>query len=257
MDDAVVSEEEIESAEKLRGQGDFANALALTQNMLHRVQDGDTRMRLLFDVLYCSTRLRADDLTSETIQELEQMPEPKMSRVFVDFIQAVSHIAFGGAQEALQLIEANLKTEFMEREDFRIWKYKHLAYKGSALVGLARCEEALYALKEAHDMYPDGERETAILIDQSNCLLALDQYDEAYNAASRVLNRDDGEMAVLATQYMAECRMWQARVPEALRLYTDVQKRLPCRLVEEERIRGGIAKCMAYLEKVRPQGKPS
>jgi tetratricopeptide (TPR) repeat protein len=186
MDDAVVSEEEIESAERLRGQGDFATALALTQDMLHRVRDEDTRMRLLFDVLYCSTRLGVDDLTSETIQELEQLPEPKMSRVFVDFIQAVSYIAFGRAQEALHLIEANLKTEFMEREDFRVWKYKHLAYKGSALIWLARPDEALTSLASAHTLYPDGERETAILIDQANCLMALDRYDEAYSAASRV-----------------------------------------------------------------------
>jgi len=253
----MVSEEEIESAEKLRGQGDFATALALTQDMLHRVSDEDTRMRLLFDVLYCSTRLGADDLTSETIQELEQMPEPKMSRVFVDFIQAVSYIAFGRAQDALHLIEANLKTEFMEREDFRIWKYKHLAYKGSALIWLARPDEALASLASAHTMYPDGERETAILIDQANGLMALDRYDEAYSAASRVLNRGDEELATLAMQFMAECRMWQSRVPEALELYIAIQKRLPCRLVQEERIQTGITNAMAYLEKLRPQGKPS
>jgi tetratricopeptide (TPR) repeat protein len=225
--------------------------------MLNRVQDDDTRMRLLFDVLYCSTRLCADSITEDAIKGLEKQPQPKMSRVFVDFIQAMSYIAHGRAQEGLDLIEANLRKEFIEREDFQIWKYKHLAYKGSALIWLARPKEALASLAEAHKMYPDGERETAILIDQSNCLLALDRYDEAYNAASQVLNRGDEEMATLAMQYMAECRMWQGKVQESLALYRDILKRLPCRLVQEERIQTGIRNGMASLEKRRPQGKPS
>jgi hypothetical protein len=79
----------------------------------------------------------------------------------------------------------------------------------------------------------------------------------AYAAASRVLNRGDEEMATLAMQRMAECRMWQSRVPEALELYAAIQKRLPCRLVQEERIQTGIKNAMAYLEKLHPQGKPS
>jgi tetratricopeptide (TPR) repeat protein len=252
-----VTENEIDAAEVLRGQGEYATALSLTQDMLRRVQDGDMRMRLLFDVLYCSTRLGIDDVTNDAIHELEQMPEPKMSRVFIDFIQAMSYIAQGKAQEGLDLIDVNLDSVFMEREEFRSWKYKHLAYKGSALVWLARLDDALAALAQAHAMFPDGERETAILIDQSNCLLALDRYDEAYAAASQVLSRGDGEMATLAMQDMAECRMWQSRVPEALELYVAVQKRLPCRLVQEERIQKGITNAMAYLEKLHPQGRPS
>lgn len=253
---AEVSEKEIEAAEKLRGQGEYLTALALTQDMLHRVQDDDTRMRLLFDVLYCSTRLRLDRVTDDTIAELEKLPEPKMSRVFVDFIQAMSHIAQGKAQEGLDLIDANLKSAFLERDDFQIWKYKHLAYKGSALIWLARPNDALAALAEAHAMFPDGERETAILIDQSNCLMALERYDEAYETAGQVLNRGDEEMATLALQHMAECRMWQGKVQDSLELYRDLLKRLPCRLVQEERIHAGIKNGMAYLEKHRPQEKP-
>jgi tetratricopeptide (TPR) repeat protein len=253
-----VTENEIDSAEKLRGRGEYATALSLTQDMLRRVQDdGDMRMRLLFDVLYCSTRLGADSVTNEAIHELEQMPEPKMSRIFVDFIKAMTHIALGRYYEGLRLIDANLKTEFMERQDFLVWKYKHLAYRGDALTGLARCDEALESLNEAHTLFPDGERETAILIDQSNCLLALDRYEDAYAAASQVLNRGDEEMATLAMQDMAECRMWQSRVPEALELYAAIQKRLPCRLVQEERIQKGITNAMTYLEKSLPMGRPS
>ena len=257
MHNIAVTEEEIEAAEKLRGQGEFATALTLTQDMLTRAQDDDRRMRLLFDVLYCSTRLCLDSVTGDAIKELERLPDPKMSRVFIDFIQAMSYIAHGKAQEGLDLIDVNLKSEFLEREDFQIYKYKHLAYKGSALIWLARPEEALVSLVDAHRMYPDGEREVAILIDQTNCLMALGQYEEAYNAASQALNRGDEEMATLAMQYMAECRLWQGRIPEAGKLYMDIQKRLPCRLVDEKRIKEGMSQCLASLEKVRPQSKPS
>ena len=248
-------DEEIQAAEKVIAKGDFAAALATLQVILSRVQEDDSRMRLLFDVLSCSTRLCADRVTSNAIQELEKMSEPEMSRVFVNLIQAMSNLEFGRAKEALDLIETNLKTEFMAREDFQIWKYKHLAYKGRALVYLGRCEESVVSLTEAHAMDPNGERETEILIDQANCLFALDRYDEAYDAASQVLKRDDGEMAALAMQYMAEIRSWQRRVPEALELYIELQKRLPCRLVQEDRFQNGMSYCLAFLEKVRPPGR--
>jgi len=251
MSDIVITEQEIELAEKLRGRGEFVTALALTQEMLRRVQNDDMRMRLLFDVVYCSTRLCADLITEDAIKELEKLPQPEMSRVFVDFIQAMSDISHGKAQEGLDLIDANLRSPFMEQDDFRIWKYKHLAYKGSALIWLAQPDEALASLAEAHTMFPNGERETAILIDQANCLLALDRYDESFNAASQVLNRGDEEMATLAMQYMAECRMWQGRVPEAGKLYTDLHKRLPCRLVDEKRIKEGLSQYLVSLKKIR------
>lgn len=91
----ILTEQEIDAAERLRAQGEFAAALALTEEMLARVEDGDTKMRLLFDVLYCSTRLCLDDVTNRAIAELEQMPDSRESRVFIDFIQAMTYIAHG------------------------------------------------------------------------------------------------------------------------------------------------------------------
>jgi len=253
----MLSEQEIEAAEKLRAKGDYLTALTLTQEMLVRAQDEDTRMRLLFDVLYCSTRLCLDDVTNDAVAELERMPEPRMSRIFIDFIQAMSCIAQGRAQRGLDLIEANLKSDFMGREDFLIWKYKHLAYKGSALTWLGRCQEALSVLDEAQQMNPEGERETAILMDQANCFLALDRYDDSFDAANRIVSKnDEDEMTTLAMQYMAECRMWQGRVSEALKIYMMIQKRLPCRLVEKDRIQLGIERAVSHLEKDASQTKP-
>jgi tetratricopeptide (TPR) repeat protein len=252
----MLTEQEIDAAERLRAKGEYSTALALTQEMLVRVEDADTRMRLLFDVLRCSTRLRLDDITSSAIAELEQMPQPRMSRIFIDFVQATSYIAHGDAQQGLSLIEANLKSEFMERDDFHEWRYKHLAYKGSALTWLGRCQEALMVLDEAHLMNPNGERQTAILIDQANCLLALDHYDDSYDAAQRVLGRGDEEMTTLAMLYMAECRMWQARASDALQIYVEIRRRLPCRLVAEDRVQLGMDRAVAYLEKRGRQDRP-
>jgi tetratricopeptide (TPR) repeat protein len=257
MPSTAVTEEEISAAEGLRGRGEFTTAFALTQDMLNRAQDDETRMRLLFDVLYCSTRLGLGDVTSGAIAELEKLPEPEMSRIFVDLIQAISHIALGKAQEALDLLDANLTSQFMERENFCETKYEHLAYKGRALAFLARPEESLASLEEAHRMCPEGKRETDILIDQANGLMALKRYEEAFEAASQVLKRGDEEMATLALHYMADCRMSQRMVSEALRLYLEVQKRLPCRLVEEERIKRGISNILAYLESFHPHDRPS
>jgi tetratricopeptide (TPR) repeat protein len=252
----MVTEQEIGNAEKLRGEGEFATAVTLTQEMLLRVEDEATKIRLLFDVLYCSTQLCLDDVTNSAIAQLERMPEPRMSRFFADFIQAMSCIAHGHDQQGLDLTEANLKSDFMERDSFHEEKYEHLAYKGSALIGLRRPQDALAVLDQAHRMNPEGRRETAILIDQANWLLALDRYDESYDAANRVLCRGDEEMATLAMQYMAECRMWQGRVPEALKIYSEIRKRLPNRLVPEDRIQLGMERAISFLEKRSPQDKP-
>ena len=251
----MVTEQEIDAAEKLRGQGEYETALALTEDMLARVEDGDTQMRLLFDVLYCSTRLGLDDVTNRAIAQLEELPQPRMSRIFIDFIQAVTYIAQGQAQQGLDLLEANLKSEFMARDDFHEWKYKHLAYKGQALTWLGRCQEALMTLDEAHRMNPEGGRETAILIDQANCLLTLDRYDDSYNAARQALTSNDEEMKTLAMLYMAECRMWQRKFSDALNIYVELRRRLPCRLVADARVQRGMDHAVAHLEKRNRQEK--
>lgn len=252
----VVTEEEIEAAERLSKQGEFAAALALAQSMLKRAQDDETRMRLLFNIVGCATQLNLTDVTDESIQALEQLPNPKESRAFVDLLQIMAYIELGRAQEALDLIHINLKSEFAENPEFRDWKYAILVHKGQALTRLARCDEALSAFNEAQAIYPNGEYETDMLISRSNCLTALGRYDEAYDKASQVLARGNEEMATLAMQYMADCRMWQGKVQESLELYRDLLKRLPCRLVQEEQVQAGIRNGMAYLEKFRSQVEP-
>lgn len=160
------------------------------------------------------------------------------------------------AQDALDLIDANLQSKYMERENFQDWKYEHLFYRGESLTRLAKCTEALGAFDAAHAIHADGKFETDILIARSNCLMALERYEEAFDAATRVAASANGELATLALQYMAECRMWQRRVPEALAIYLELQRKLPSKYVDEKRIQTGINRAIASLEKHSTQRKP-
>ena len=55
--------------------GEFTGALGLTQDMLRRVEDEDTRMRRLLNVLDCSTQLCLDEVRKAAIAELDGMRE--------------------------------------------------------------------------------------------------------------------------------------------------------------------------------------
>lgn len=252
-----VTEGEIEAAEALSSRREFHAALSLLKSMLAHAEDKQTRMRLLFDIVTCSTWLNRKQDLMEAVGELKQLPAYDVSQIFINKTQARACIDSERVEEALDLIEKNLGAELLQNAAFRDWKYEHLFLKGHSLVHLARCNEALSVFDSAHDLYPDGEFETDILIDRANCLLAVKRYDEAYDAASRVLSRDDGEKATLAMQYMARCRMWQTRVPEALELYVAITKRLPCTLVQEEEIQTAIKNAMMHLKMGSSRRKPS
>lgn len=252
-----VTEEEIEAAEKLSSGRQFDASLALLQEMLTRVRDEQTRMRLLFDVVTCSTWLDRKETLREAIEELQSLPDYEVSHAFVVMAQATAYAESGRLQEALDLFNSNLASELLQSGVLQERKYEHLFRKGRILLRLARYDEALSAFDAARGLDPDGEFETEMLIDRANCLLAVRRYAEAYNTANEVLARSDDAMATMAMQQMAESRMWQSRLPEALELYSAILKRLPCPLIDEERIRKGMANAMTYLERSRLQTKPS
>jgi tetratricopeptide (TPR) repeat protein len=181
------------------------------------------------------------------------MPDPGECRWFANYFKSTQLIELGRAQEALELINANFQSEYMGREDFRDWKYEHLFYKGSSLTRLAKCNEALGVFDAANVIQADGKFETDILVARSNCLMALERYEEGFEVASRVTSRDDAELAALALQYMAECRMYQGRVPEALAIYLELHKKLPSKHVDEQRIQREINRAIAFLEKNQSQ----
>jgi hypothetical protein len=142
MTNSTVSEEEIDAAEKLRAKGDFATSLRLTQDMLACTQDGDLRMRLLFNVVSCSAMLQQDEITSHAMEELDEMPQPEFSRALANMSRAYAEDQLGRPEKALALLDMNLETGYFEREDFRIHKYQLCLFKGQALLRLRRAEEA-------------------------------------------------------------------------------------------------------------------
>lgn len=265
-----VTEQEIDTAQKLRGQGEFANALALFQDMLERAQDGDMRMRLLFDILYCSTQLRADNVTNGAIRELESMPEPRFSRVLANSIRANAEIDLGRPQDALALLDMNLDTGFFEREDFRLHKYQLCLFKGKALERLMRWDESIEWLERAHAIYPDESStpdettrrifswaEIEILFNKARCMYGLKRYDEALEISKQAYELATGDIKTVAMMYMANALVMQQKYAEALKLYIEIQGRSPCRSVQVDQLQEGISRCMDYLGKSNSRSKPS
>lgn len=249
----VVKSSEIEDVEQLRARGEYSLSLSRTEILLAKHPEDGLRTRLLFNVLYCSTRLDRDDLTAAVSQELETLPEPEMSRIFVNLIRAMSAVELGRAREALFLIDANLETAFLERDDFRIPRYDHFALKGKALARLHQWQDALAWLTKALKLYPNeiGEqwRTTDILCDMVVTLMGLERFDEAYEAANQIRARENGDLNTVAIHYMAACRLSQRRFSEAAELYQLLESRLPCHLVDVAQAKHEMEICERALQK--------
>jgi tetratricopeptide (TPR) repeat protein len=257
MSGGAVTEKDVEIVENLGGSGEYSKALALAQELLFCPLDDETKMKILFNVISCSTRLELDDVTEAAFKELEKLPDPEMSRAVANTFRAISYIYLGRPHEALNVINLTLGTECVAEEYPARCKYQLLAYQGRALTMLSRWEEALISLTEAHRIDPEGMRETDILIDTSRCMQGLKQYEDSYNSAHHVLERESGDMAIMAMHYMAVCRTYQGRLLDALNLYGEIQKRLPCTLIDTDQIRKEMLSCMDAIGISLPSHKPS
>jgi tetratricopeptide (TPR) repeat protein len=264
------TEAEIEALEELSSAGNFAECLRDSTKLLKRTKDPGLRLRLLFGMVLCASMLESSEALENALCELDLLPNPEQSRVLANLNRAFAEYELGRPGNALEILNADLATGFLEQAGWKIHKYRCLVSKGNALTALKRPKEALECLEAAHDLFPNGacgsdecersvirQREPSIQIARANCLLALDRFEDSYHSAKEASEARDMDMAALGLQYMAECRLWQARVPEALRIYLELKKRLPSKFVDEGRINRGIANCMNYLEKQRPSGKPS
>jgi hypothetical protein len=143
MANAAVSEKEVEKAEILRGDGATEASLALSQELLGRADDGDLRMRLLFNIVTCSASLELDEVADRALAELDKMPEPQFSRVLANMSRGHAEDKLGRPEKALAIFDMILETGYFEREDFRIHKYQLCLFKGQALARLKRDKEAL------------------------------------------------------------------------------------------------------------------
>jgi tetratricopeptide (TPR) repeat protein len=227
-------------------------------------------MRLLFTIVSCAASLDQPEVVESAIGEVGKLPDADRCRALANLNRAWAETSLGRPANALHILDTVLETGLFEATDMRIHKYRLCLFKGEALVHLSRPTDALVWLDAAHDLFPRIESacnieeqkifawiEPSIQIKRANSLLALDRIEESYRAAERVLDFDHPELAALALQYMAECRLWQSLAAEALKLYIDLKERLPSRLVDESRVEQGIANCMTYLDKRQPASKPS
>lgn len=269
LHDGQITDKEVEALEALRNDGEFSVSLQRSQESLAIASNDEVRMRLLFNIAFCAERLEQYELVEFALTELDHLPQPEISRVLVNIDRAWARTALGRPQDALHLLDMSLATGLFEARDMRIHKYRLLLNKGEALVHLRRSVDALESLDSAHALFPmvestDGPYEPRIFrwvepniqINRANCLLALSRFDESFDAAQAVTEFDHPELSALALQYMAEGRAWQGRTQDALKLYAALQPKLPCRLVDEKRIREGMDNCMRRLEQIQQVRKP-
>lgn len=258
----IVKEIEIEAVEEMRAKGDFSVSLSRTQALLARLPEAGTRIRLLFNVICCSTQLERDDITRAASEELDTLPNPELSRMFANMIRANTDNDLGRYREAILLIDANLELPCMDRDDSRIHRLDHFAVKGRALARLRQWDDALVWLTKACSLYPDENaitdpetsqhvrwRTTSILCDSAVTLMGLRRFDEAYNTAKQILGRENGDFDVVALHYMAATRLNEGRYSEAMEIYQRLQAMLPSPLVDAAETRREMETCARELQK--------
>jgi len=252
----MVTELEIERMLSLSAGKEFSAALAVAHGLLDRVEDTVQRMVILFEIVTCSTWLGLPEQTGAAVQALDPLVGSEIARVFAAMSLAAVDVEAGRASEALELINRNLEPSFMHTEGCKDWLYDQLVLKANALTRLARFAEALGVLDEAIAVIPGGKHEADILVNRANCLIAMNDYESAFIAAEACTTKADAELAALGMLQMAECRMWQRRVPEALALYLQLEKQLPRKYVDANRVQTGIKRATSFLEKRSQQAKP-
>lgn len=252
----MVTEREIEEILSLSARREFSPALAVAQNLLLRAEDAVQRMVILYTIILCSTWLGLSEQAEAGVEALDPLVGRDVTGVFVAMTQAAVDIEAGRATEALELVNKSLEPSFMHTDNYKDWLYDQLVIKASALTRLARYADALSVLDEAVAVLPGGKCEADILVNRANCLVAMEDYENAFLAAEDATTKGDADLAACGLLQMAECRMWQRRVPEALALYIELEKQLPKRYVDANRVQTGISRAVAFLEKRSPQTNP-
>jgi tetratricopeptide (TPR) repeat protein len=260
-----VTEEQIDATARLLSQGKFKEALGQFQEMLRNVVDPPTRMLLLFHIISCSTQIEAGDVTARAMVELEKFPSPEMSRALANLTRANAEIDLGRPQNALAILEMCLEADFFDKEDFRVHKYRLYFLRGKALERLQRWREALDWLDRAHAMFPNAEScpdedarkifgwvETEILFNKARSMGGLNRHGEAYELSRQAFEREQGDTQTLAVMYMAYSLVMLRRFSEALKLYTEVEQKLPCRLIKVEDLTICITLCVDESSKQKP-----
>jgi tetratricopeptide (TPR) repeat protein len=256
-----LSEAEINAADTFCPKGEYSAALDAYDALLARTDDVNQRLYLLFQIVRNSSLLDRQDMVRAALTQLDAMPMPEFSRVIVSLDRAFAEIELRRPANALTLLDATLETKIFDAAEYRMHLFRLYWLKGRALDWLNRHSEALEALEHAEGIFPSDREmcdETelslvnsvmpSLLITKASCFLTLDQLQASFDAALRVREFDSPDWSILALQYMAESRAWQGRTQDALKLYAELIPQLPCSLVDEARVRKGMANCMLRLE---------
>jgi tetratricopeptide (TPR) repeat protein len=132
-------------------------------------------------------------------------------------------------------------------DEFVVERYENLAQYGFALVHLGRYSEALSAFDQAELVYPNGNLSVEIQLYRITGLGRLKHCDEAFLLAQNLSNREKGDVSVRAKYHMAEIRLEQGRFKDALRIYREVQKLLPCTRVSATDVKRDIESALKGL----------
>lgn len=259
-----VTEAEVAAADALCPKGEYEAALKVYQDLLARTDDTDQRFYILYQIVRNSSLLDLQEVLHTAVSELDAMPKPEFSRAIVSLDRAYAEIELKRPANALALLDVTLEAGIFDPEEYRIHLFRLFWLKGRALVWLQRPKKALESLERAEGLFLSAREELdenelrcvnwvmpPLLIDKANCLMALDRFQDSFDAALRVKEFDSPDWPILALQYMAESRAWQGRTQEALKLYAELMSQLPCSLVDEARVRNGMENCILRLEKSR------
>jgi hypothetical protein len=88
-------------------------------------------------------------------------------------------------------------------------------------------------------------------------MFGLNKFDEALELSKQAYDLATGDTKTVAMMYIANTLVMQQKYSEALKVYIEIQEFPPCRSVHPEQLQEGISRCMSYLEKCNPRGKPS
>lgn len=247
-------EDEIERAERLRAAGNFAAALPLHQELLRQVTDDQSQIRLLYGVVICATRLGLSAVMEDAMRALAFLPERSISRLFANFFRATTLVDMRQPQEALELITGNLRSDLLQLEEMRDARYEHVVCQGNCLSRLARHQEALESLESARKLQPEGKHKTLLAILRAQNLNAMSRFDEGYEAASEARMSEDADFATLALQHMAASRIGQQRFAEAVAIYLELQRKLPCPYIDEKALQDGLRRARTQAERESKSG---
>jgi tetratricopeptide (TPR) repeat protein len=244
-----MNEKNIAAIEGFKNDGNYEEAVRKILSTIDSSTDDVEKARYLINLIVCTTNLYQREMASDAINQIYKLSLPPDWEPIRNYIAAVSHLDFDQPQEALELLRKNLENPIFMDQEFSSERYENLAQCGFVLTHLERYGEALSSLNEAEQVCPQGELQSEIKLYKATCLGSIGKFDEAFALSKNVVDNGAGEITVRARLKMAQIRLAEARFSEAVDLYRDVGKCLPCSTISASDVERGIEVAMDALMK--------